>query len=78
MIIARLYTAMGRGRNGLLEQSLKKTKNKAASNKSNTIMAYGLKTNGPIRRITPNELKFAEQLSPQQLVDLLLGEGSGK
>ena len=78
MIMARLYTAMGRGRKGPLEQSLKKPKHTDALNRSNAIMFCGLKPNEKIRCLTPNEIKIAEQMTPQQLVDLLLGEGSDK
>ena len=69
---------MGRGRKGFLEQSLKKPKQKSSVSKPAPPMFCGLNLNEPIRPLTLNELKLAEQLSPRQLVDLLLGEGSGK
>ena len=69
---------MGRGRKGFLEQSLKKPKQKSSVSKPAPPMFCGLNLNEPIRPLMPNEIKIAEQLTPQQLVDLLLGEGSGK
>ena len=66
-----LYTAMGCGRKGPLEQSLKKPKNKAAFTRTKTFMVCGLKPNGSIPGLTPNEIKIAEQLTSQQLVDIL-------
>ena len=69
---------MGRGRKGLLEQSTKKLKPQYPLGRSNAIMFCGLKPNEKIRCLTPNEIKIAEQMAPQQLVDLLLGEGSDK
>ena len=71
MIIARLYTAMGRGRKGVIEQSLKKPKQKASVCKQMPISVCGLKPNGSIPGLTPNEIKIAEQLTSQQLVDIL-------
>ena len=65
---------MGRGRKGPLEQSIKKPKKFFC--KPPPIVVCGLWPNKPPRYITPNEIKIAEQLTPQQLVDLLLGEGS--
>ena len=67
---------MGRGRKGFLEQSMKKSRQKASLYKPADLMVCGLKSNEPIRRLTPNEIKIAEQMTPQQLVNLLLGEGS--
>ena len=66
---------MGRGRKGGREQSLKKPKQKPSVCKQMPIRVCGLRPNGPIREcLTPNEIKIAEQMTPQQLVNLLLGD----
>ena len=65
---------MGRGRKGIRDQSLKKAKQKPSVRKETPIHVCGLRSNNPSRPLTPNEIKIAEQLSPQQLVYLLLGE----
>ena len=67
---------MGRGRKGFCEQSQKKPKLKSYSSRPPILTVCGLRPNKPIRPLTPNEIKIAEQMTPQQLVNLLLGEGS--
>ena len=69
---------MGRGRKGFLVQSTKKLKLHYPLDRSNAIMFCGLRPNGPIQGLTPNEIKIAEKMTLQQLADLLLGEGTGK
>ena len=69
---------MGRGRKGLLDQSTKKFKPQYSLARPHSLMLCGLKPNEKIRRLTLNETKIAEQMTPQQLVALLLGEGSDK
>ena len=73
MIMALLYTAMGRGRKGPLEQSEKKPKqNFSLRISEKSLMVLRPMPNKPIRGLTANEIKIAEQMTPQQLVDLLL------
>ena len=65
---------MGRGRKGPVEQSIKKPKHRHALDKPAVPSVCGLRPNGPIRGLTANEIKIAEQMTPQQLVDLLFGD----
>ena len=65
---------MGRGRKGVRDQSVKKPKQKPSMCKQMPIHVCGLRPNGPMRSLTANEIKIAEQMTPQQLVDLLLGD----
>ena len=73
---------MGRGRKGVISQSVKKRR----TNRSRDHLRLFITEHqiplcfdhlGP-HEITANEIKIAEQMTPQQLVNLLLVEGSDK
>ena len=65
---------MGRGRKGVVFQSKKAQKIILQGAKYYVGKTPGTVTSEPINYITPNEIKIAEQMTPQQLVYLLLGE----
>ena len=67
---------MGRGRNGVVHQSKKGQKRLLKGAVYYVGRTPGIVKSEPINYITPNEIKIAEQMTPQQLVNLLLGEGS--
>ena len=64
---------MGRGRNGVVFQSKKALKRILQGANYYVGKTPGTVTSEPINYITPNEMKIAEQMTPQELVNLLLG-----
>ena len=69
---------MGRGRKGVVSQSVKKSHQKRCRPRLQLLLSeqqipLRFEQIGPYE-ITANEIKIAEQMTPQQLVNLLLGE----
>ena len=72
---------MGRGRKGVVQQSKKAQKRILQGTDYYVGRIPGTVKLEPINcinNITPHEIKIAEQMTPQQLVNLLLVEGSDK
>ena len=73
---------MGRGRKGVVTQSVKKRR---TNRNRERLQLYITEHQIPLRfdrlgpyEITADEIKIVEQMTPQQLVDLLLVEGSDR
>ena len=67
---------MGRGRIGVVLQSKKGQKRLLKGADHYVGRTPGTVKPEHINYITPNEIKIAKNMTPQQLVNLLLGEGS--